>query len=263
MEPKHRMSVLIVLALSIIISGCLSGPLSGSAVTQTPTSAPEISISTADGMELLYVPAGEFTMGSNDFDIDEKPMRTMYLDAFWIDKTEVTQSMYAKCTAPDCKKPDCAYVGDNYPVVCVRWKDANAYCKWAGRRLPTEFEWEKAARGTDNRVYPWGDEPATCKYAVMDDLTGTGNGCGKNFAWEVGSKPLGVSPYGAQDMAGNVAEWVSTWDPYAVNGAGYVLRGGGFLSIPSTVRVSKREVLHLPIDNYKGLGFRCASSRLP
>jgi eukaryotic-like serine/threonine-protein kinase len=264
MSTNQKITVLLVLTLSLIISGCMPGQLLGSTVSQTPTilptSTPDIPTSPADGMRLVYVPAGEFTMGSMDGDIDEKPVRTIYLDAFWIDKTEVTQSMYAKCTSDGCKEPACGYQGDNYPVVCVDWKSANAYCEWAGRRLPTEFEWEKAARGTDNRIYPWGDEPASCEYAVMDDLMGSGNGCGQNFAWEVGSKPDGISPNGALDMGGNVAEWVADWDPYAVNGAGYVLRGGGYLSIPSAVRVSKREVLHWPVNNYKGLGFRCAVS---
>ncbi len=198
-------------------------------------------------------------MGSNDGELDEKPERIVYLDAFWIDRTEVTQSMYAKCDTDGCKKPACGNDGDNYPVICVDWKSANAYCNWAGRRLPTEAEWEKAARGTDNRTYPWGNEPASCEFSVMDDLTGSGNGCGQNFAWEVGSKPEGVSPYGALDMAGNVAEWVADWeDKDAANGSGYVLKGGGYLSIPNTVRISKREVLHWPISNYDGLGFRCA-----
>lgn len=264
MITKQRITALFVLTLSMLISGCIPGQLFGPAVTQMPTilptNTPDNSVSTADGMILLYIPASEFTMGSNDGELDEKPERLVFLDAFWIDKTEVTQSMYAKCTSDGCKKPACGYDGDNYPVVCVDWKSANAYCEWVGRRLPTEAEWEKAARGTDNRIYPWGNEPASCEFAVMDDLTGSGNGCGQNSAWEVGSIAEGVSPYGALDMAGNVAEWVADWDPYAINGAGYVLKGGGYLSIPSTVRISKREVLHWPVNNYDGLGFRCAVS---
>ena len=269
----QRFMVLIVIALSMLAAGCQpEQPIEPTDVPKpapiqpTPTTAPtdypdptiDSFVSSVDGMTLVYVPAGDFMMGSDDYGIEEKPLRTEYLDAFWIDKTEVTQAMYALCTAEDCKKPACVYTGDNNPVVCVTWKDANAYCEWAGRRLPSEAEWEKAARGTDGRIYPWGNEPATCDYAVMDDLLGSSNGCGEDAPWAVGSKPAGISPYGALDMAGNVAEWVADWDPYAVNGAGYVLRGGGYLSIPSTVRAAKREVLHLPINNFDGLGFRCA-----
>jgi len=252
MNTKQGIMALLVLVLGLSVSSCRSSAAS------TPTK-----VSPVDGMTLVYVPAGEFTMGSNDGDFDEKPQRTVYLDAFWIDKTEVTQGMYAKCTAEDCTKPTCKNGGDDHPVVCVKWVNANAYCQWAGRRLPTETEWEKAARGTDGRIYPWGNEPATCEYAVMDDLTGSGNGCGEgNSAWKVGSKPKGVSPYGVLDMAGNVAEWVSDWESLdAANGAGYVLRGGSYLSIPSTVRSSKREVLHAPVDKYDGLGFRCGTSQ--
>jgi formylglycine-generating enzyme required for sulfatase activity len=269
MNMRQRIIVLLVLAMSVTVSGCESvqgieptvPPIPTLSPTLTPDPAIDTFVSSVDGMTLVYVPAGEFIMGSNDYDIDEQPQHTEIVDAFWIDRTEVTQAMYAKCTAPDCKKSVCVYQGDNLPVVCVTWKDANAYCEWAGRRLPTEVEWEKAARGTDGRIYPWGNEPATCNYAVMDDLLGSGNGCGEgNSAWPVGSKPEGISPYGALDMAGNVAEWVADWDPYAFNGAGYVLRGGGYLSIPDTVRAAKREVLHLPVNNYDGLGFRCAVS---
>jgi formylglycine-generating enzyme required for sulfatase activity len=264
MNTRHRTAALLVFMLSVTVSGCRLDQFFEPTVSPNsailPTTRPVIPVSPADGMMLVYVPAGEFTMGDNNGDIDEKPVRLVDVDAFWLDRTEVTQSMYAKCTASGCKKPACGYEGDNYPVVCVDWKSANAYCEWAGRRLPTQDEWEKAARGTDGRIYPWGNAPSSCEYAVMDDLRGSGNGCGRDSAWEVGSKPDGVSPYGALDMAGNAAEWVADWDPYAVNGAGYVLRGGGYISIPSTVRSSKREVLHWPVDNYDGLGFRCAAS---
>lgn len=257
MITKQRITLLLVLVLSLLASGCGTGQLFGPTVPPTSTK-----VSPVDGMTLVYVPAGEFIMGSDDGDFSEKPERTIYLDAFWIDMTEVTQGMYAKCTADGCTKPTCANGDDNYPVVCVDWDSAKAYCEWAGRHLPTEAEWEKAARGTDGRQYPWGNEPATCEYAVMDDLT-SGNSCGKgNSAWEVGSKPKGISPYGALDMAGNVSEWTEGWnqEATATSGSGRVLRGGCYLSIPSTVRATKREVLHWPVDKYSGLGFRCSVS---
>ena len=294
MNTKQRIIVLPVLALSLLISSCGPGQLIESTVTPVPTKLPSVtplpptvsvpqptvtatipalpptstpvtSVSPIDGMTLVYVPAGEFIMGSNNGDIDEKPERTVYLDAFWIDRTEVTQGMYSKCTAGGCTKPTCVNGGDDHPVVCVVWDNAKAYCEWAGRRLPTGAEWEKAARGTDGRIYPWGNEPATCEYAVMDDLTGKGNGCGEgNSAWAVGSKSKGVSPYGALDMAGNVSEWVADWEEHdAANNTGHVLRGGSYLSIPSTVRATKRELLHPPVDKYDGLGFRCGVSSAP
>jgi len=239
------------LCLSIIFTGC-----DNKLVKQSDGN--RIKISTMDGTEMVFVPSSNFLMGSDDWAIDEKPLREVYLDSFWIDRTEVTQGMYAKCTSDGCEKPTCVRGDEDYPVVCINWASAKAYCEWAGRRLPSEAEWEKAARGTDGNIYPWGNDEATCEYAVMDD--GIGNGCGEgNSAWTVGSKPEGASPYGALDMAGNVWEWVEDWDPYAVNGAGRVLKGGGYYSIPGTVRAAKREVLHLPVDKIDALGFRCAS----
>ena len=294
MNMRQQLVAPLVLTLSLLISGCGSGQLVEPTITPLPTKLPTVtvlpptiivpsptvtatiialpptstpvsSVSPVDGMTLVYVSAGEFTMGSNNGDFDEKPERTIQVDAFWIDKTEVTQGMYAKCTAEGCTKPTCTNGGDDHPVVCVEWDNAKAYCEWAGRHLPTEAEWEKAARGTDGRKYPWGNEPATCEYAVMDDLTGSGNGCGEgNSAWAVGSKPKGISPYGAMDMAGNVSEWVSGWENQdAANNAGHVLRGGSYLSIPSTLRATKRELLHPPVSKYDGLGFRCGSSSAP
>ncbi|MBN1302921.1 MAG: SUMF1/EgtB/PvdO family nonheme iron enzyme [Anaerolineales bacterium] len=250
MKTKQHGIVLLLLILSMFISGCQAGKSSGT----------ETKASRVDGMTMIYIPAGEFIYGSNDGDFDEKPERTLYLDAFWIDKTEVTQGMYAKCKDPECEKPTCANGGKNHPVVCITWNSAKAYCEWAGRRLLTEAEWEKAARGMDGRTYPWGNEPAACEYAVMDDLV-YGNGCGEgNSAWEVGSKPQGASPYGVLDMAGNVSEWVEDWDDFAFNGAGRVIRGGSYFSIPFSVRASTHEVLHLPVDRHDGLGFRCGAT---
>jgi formylglycine-generating enzyme required for sulfatase activity len=266
MDTKQH--IILILIYCSLISGCGSShPNSYSATplptalpieaTPQPTKAYKVRVSLVDDMHMVFVPMGDFIMGSMEGDIDEKPVRTVFLSSFWIDQTEVTQAMYAKCSAEGCTKPTCKSGGDNYPIVCVDWASAKAYCEWAGRRLPDEFEWEKAARGTEGSLYPWGNEKATCEYAVMDE--GNGNGCGKgDSAWEVGSKPAGISPYGALDMAGNVWEWVEDWDYYAVNGAGRVLRGGGFFSIASTVRSAKREVLHRPIDRNKSLGFRCA-----
>jgi serine/threonine-protein kinase len=170
-------------------------------------------------MVLLTVPAGEFLMGrdipSRDDRRDAMPQHTVYLDAFRIDKTEVTNAMYTLCVrAGVCQLPSSIRSAtrsnyydnptyNDYPVVYVSWYDAVAYCAWAGRRLPTEAEWEKAARGTDGRSYPWGnpfpDTSLANYYLSLRDTT------------RVGAYPRGASPYGALDMAGNVWEWVADW----------------------------------------------------
>src|SRR5271157_5735955 len=191
--------------------------------TANPTSPPGLRIgssqlSSIDGMKLLYVPAGNFLMGSSDADSlaqpDEKPQHTVYLDAFWIDQTVVSNAMYMRCVqAAGCKPHlDMAPVMGmypyynsprfaNYPMIDVTWDEATAYCTWAGRRLPTEAEWEKAARGTDGRIYPWGDQAPTNDLANYDNNIG--------YPMPVDSLPMGASPYGALDMAGNVWQWVN------------------------------------------------------
>ncbi len=232
-----------------------------------------------DGMTVVNVPAGEFLMGSRDGEggAEEHPQHTVYLDAFWIDKTEVTNAQYEACVeAGACQAAHCADDSDlnapQQPVVCVDWFRAETYCKWVGARLPTEAEWEKAARGTDGRRYPWGNADATCEYAVMDD--GSGNGCGAgSYAWPVGSKPAGASPYGALDMAGNVWEWVADWyaedyygrsparNPTGPDSGQYRgLRGGSwFKSLRFAVRAADRN-WNNPGGGGNVIGFRCAAS---
>lgn len=236
----------------------------------------------------VFVPAGEFLMGSAaddaDADDNEKPQHTVYLDAFWIDRVEVTNAMYARCVkAKACAPPlqDTSerrkrYYGNpeyaNYPVIYVSWEAAQAYCQWAGGRLPTEAEWEKAARGIDGRQYPWGDEPLNCTHSNSGI-----RGCCVGDTTAVGSYPSGASPYGALDMAGNVYEWVADWydrEYYsrspARNPAGpaagekRVIRGGswGFWDrcwdTPQDVVRSDSRTWSF-VDN-SNLGFRCAYS---
>jgi len=199
----------------------------------------------ANGKEMVRIPAGEFLYG------DEKETRE--LPEFWIDKTPVTNTEYARFVAETghgppkhwedkCPPKDIA----DHPVVYVRWQDARAYAEWAGKRLPTEEEWEKAAGGTDGRKYPWGDKeptPELCNF-------------GKN---ERGTTPVGKyspqgdSPYSCVDMAGNVWEWTAS--DYADNRK--VLRGGSWDLTPVSVRSARRGILHSAY-RYGNYGFRCA-----
>ena len=194
----------------------------------TPTLGIGSTMTGEDGMTLLYVPAGEYTMGSDDGEAYEKPVHKVTLDAFWIDQTEVTNEMYETCVvAGVCKElssnasfTHSSYYDsseyDNYPVIYADWNMARTYCEWVDRRLPTEAEWEKAARGENTNVYPWGNTfdgsllnfcDTNCSFDWADKSSDDG------FAdtAPVGRYPVGASPYGAYDMAGNVWEWVSDW----------------------------------------------------
>ena len=251
-------------------------PMASATATMTEpppmTNTPELQtrISDKDGMEQVYIPSGEFLMGSTDSDSEaepwEKPQHKVYLDGYWMDKTEVTNAMYQKCMdGRSCEKPSCDYYSDsqksNHPVVCVNWNQAQAYCKWAGGRLPSEAQWEKAARGTDGRKYPWGDQSPTCSLANID-------GCGGDTK-VVGSFADGASPYGIMDMSGNVWEWVN--DRYGENyyqsspqknptgpdsGTDRVLRGGSWGSESRYLRAAYR-FRDSPNNWYYYHGFRC------
>jgi formylglycine-generating enzyme required for sulfatase activity len=191
---------------------------------------------------MLPVPAGPFWMGCNDGTAGcpsnlliewcyllNKPCHEVNVPAFRMDRFEVTKAAYKRFLAANPGAPpphedswkDCIWARpepeyDQHPVNCVDWRQADAYCRWAGggRRLCTEAEWEKAARGTDGRRYPWGNQPPTCELAVIGQGGEAGLGCGTGMTWPVGSKPLGASAYRIEDMAGNVWEWVAdcfTW----------------------------------------------------
>ncbi len=242
------------------------------------------------GIILIKIPAGTFTMGSNEYD-DEKPVHTVYLDEYYIGKYEVTNAQYKKfCDAagrsypPD---PDFTAMPNyftnypDYPVVNVSWNDAKAYCDWAGLRLPTEAEWEKAARGTDGRKYPWGNvEPGAggfvrCNYADKNtDYSWSDKSVNDGYQWTapVGSYERGKSPYGCYDMAGNVWEWCADWydesyysrsannNPKGPSSGEYrVLRGGSGDSGAWGIRCADR-IWYSPANRLGNYGFRVGSS---
>ncbi len=234
-------------------------------------------VSPVDGMVMSYIPSGTFTMGSESGDDDEQPVHSVTLDAFWMDQTEVTNGMYAQCVADgDCSPPSnmssssrSSYYGEaayaDYPVIWVEWNQAAAYCSWAGRRLPTEAQWEYAARGgLVGAIYPWGNGAPSC---------GAWNGaqygdCSPDDTLQVSS--FTANGYGLYDMAGNVWEWVADWygtySSAAVenpsgpsSGPSGVLRSGSWYHDIVDMRVSNRE-LYFRNLSYFTVGFRCALS---
>lgn len=244
--------------------------LAACSAAQPLPSAGNVSVSEKDGMRLRYVPAGAFMMGNDQGWAAQKPAREVDLDAFWIDETEVTNRMYALCVkAGACAAPadlssytrgryylDAEYA--DYPVIHVAWQDAHGYCAWAGRALPVEAQWEKAARGADARLYPWGDQPPGQNLLNNFDVSFLED------TVQVGSYPQGAGPYGALDMAGNVWEWTADWfdvypggDPAASESYGQiykVLRGGSFVdAADATTRYGNNPDLQM-----HDIGFRCA-----
>jgi len=260
--------------------------------TVTPTPAPgDTLVSPKDNMFMVFIPAGEFKMGREKLKIETTrpsggPIHTVYTDAFWIDRHEVTNAQYEQCVADgDCYPPKGTimknvdnYYGevgyDYFPVRNVSWYDARNYCEWAGRRLPREAEWEKAARGgLEGKEYPWGDEDPVCSPLSEFGANFDGDDCAVTGPLKVMS--FRSNPYGLYDMAGNVWEWVAdryasdyySHSPYEnppgpSSGDYRVLRGGAWFNSSRDLRVSNR-FRHNP--GYPGLdaGFRCAKSRSP
>ncbi len=247
-------------------------------VKKEVTEANEVQNIKIDGMTQIHVPAGEFIMGSADGPPNTTPLHTVYLDEFWIDMTEISNSMYARCVKDEdgaCEPPvptssvtRDSYYGNpayaNYPVIYVNWHDAQNYCNWAGRRLPTEAEWEKAARGTDDRIFPWGNQSGTCNVGnFYVDAYCTGDTA------EIGSYPGGASIYGVLDMGGNVWEWTADWydgsyydyspsrNPFGpAIGDGKSLRGGSWYTAFGYARVFPR-IVENTTTRAKDEGFRC------
>ena len=272
-----------------------SSPIHTPTLTITPSPVPGMYstlVREKDNMTMVYVPAGDFIMGFNQDDIDwfitqewcslceqtmfetTLPEHMVFLDDFWIDKHEVTNAQYAQCVADGgCSQPfqleshsRAQYFGvpqyDNYPVSSVNWYQAQEYCQWAGGRLPTESEWEKAARGIEGGYFPWGNDNPTNQFANFDRSMGD--------TTRVGTYINGISPFGVLDMAGNVWEWVFDWWGYydsgsttnpsgPASGTYRVLRGGAWDSNPFFLLAAFRNG---QLPEYAGyfVGFRCAQS---
>ncbi|MGD2158199.1 MAG: SUMF1/EgtB/PvdO family nonheme iron enzyme [Anaerolineales bacterium] len=281
----------LILLLILIASACSRADESSQPSPTDTSSVPQASptptygigstwISPLDGMEMVYVPAGPFVMGLEDPEdlsrshaIKLEPPQTVELLAFWIDKTELTNDMYTQCVdAGICEPPfEPAFppypnyyqnpIYGNHPVLGVTYENAERYCRWANRRLPTETEWEKAARGEEGNLYPWGDETPNCgRASYLTCSIGT---------LAVGTLVGGASPYGALDMAGNAWEWVADWyepeaysTPFPVEGKVFtetlhVVRGGSWTN-DEFVLGSGVRFIGWPIDEISvGFGFRC------
>jgi len=243
------------------------------------------------GISMALAPAGPFEMGGNEGADDEKPVHTVTLDDFYIDLYEVTNSQYALCvdagvcdpttdtTAFESSYSRRIYYGNaeyaDYPVIYANWYEAQAYCEWRGARLPTEAEWEKAARGgLDGKLYPWGDEAPVCETGAENGAKFDDDGaCNDTDTERVGS--YGPNGYGLYDMAGNLWEWVNDWydEDYYDNsptnnplgpeeGSFPVLRGGAWGDDSDRLRVSDRR-FNDPKSGALNIGFRCARDVTP
>lgn len=221
---------------------------------------------TRNSGDLVAIPGGEFSAGCNEA-IDsaclevEKPGTRRRVDDFSIDRTEVTVAAYracvdaGKCTAAGTDRSCNGSLPNRggHPINCVDWHQASAFCAWRGARLPSEWEWERAARGVDGDLHPWGNAPADCTRAVID--AGTGNACGwGDTTFEVGSRPAGASREGVVDLIGNVWEWTAT---VREKGSGRVVRGGGYHVTADQARASFH-LLFAPQGRAPFVGFRCA-----
>ena len=301
--------IIVFLVLSLVLAACATAPAPASeaAALPTSTSAPPPTATPAptntpaptpvptlgvgsqrtaplDGMPQVYVPGGTFQMGSRDS--NGVPVHEVTLSAFWIDRTEVSNAQYAQCVAAGACQPPKKNVSQtrtayydvpefaNYPVVFVSWENAGAYCAWAGRRLPTEAEWEYAARGADGRPHPWGDQPPSCdllNYASSSFLPGWQAWACIGDTAPVDAYPAGASPFGALNMAGNVYEWVADWygrypEGPQVNptgpetGGAHVMRGPSFHYITDDMRMYHSAFRQYSDAPSEKIGFRCASS---
>jgi formylglycine-generating enzyme required for sulfatase activity len=309
---KTEYVVAMIGAVATIIAGILSSPLIEKwlTVTPAPTTGPTVAMTATSvaptqplsltegipelaftdphpddsdyldpaGIPMRLVSAGEFDMGSETGQSDERPVHAIYLDAYYIDKYEVTNLFYQACVdAGACRPPENTtglsfndFYGKpefaHYPVLFINWDMAKTYCEWRGAELPTEAQWEKAARGTDGRTYPWGEEIDQTFAHYANSSSGPA---------AVGTYEKGTSPFGVYDMAGNAVEWVSDWysnsfyanspdaNPSGPGSGQYrVLRGGTWYDDKDKVRASDR-MAYIPDEILTSFGFRCAKDVTP
>jgi formylglycine-generating enzyme required for sulfatase activity len=259
-RSRLRTAVVAALALTFVAGG---------AYLLWPDGSLPVELTARDGAPARLVAAGAFTMG----DDEASPLREIHLDSFYIDQYEVTTERFAKfLKATRSVEPPEGWdtldlaAGAALPVVGVSWHDAHAYCNWAGKRLPTEAEWEKAARGNDGRRYPWGDDPPTATRANFQNTAPEPYAGGLS---PVGSFTAGTSVYGVHDLAGNAAEWVADWHAESFrrgdtrnptgppSGTGKVIRGGGRFDPADRITAMKR-YFAAPDTRREDIGFRCA-----
>jgi formylglycine-generating enzyme required for sulfatase activity len=283
LETKFKIAfLLVVLAFAALP---IMGILRGTVMTPFEEAPPAEEISTASAPEtaageepihedMVTIPAGPFVRGTTNGGFDEQPQRTISLGTFSIDRYEVTNHQYQQfvlATGHRKAGPPSRYAksigkmrGINQPVVYVSWDDANEYCRWKGKRLPTEAEWEKAMRGTDARLWPWGsqEKPNGANWARVQD--------GYEVSARVGTFGTDRSPYGVMDGAGNVMEWVADWyqegyykespdkDPPSPEfGTFRVMRGGAYTTTGADLRITSRSKM-VPDFRDETIGFRCA-----
>jgi formylglycine-generating enzyme required for sulfatase activity len=299
--------VLVAILMLSVSPACKKQPSNHTLQAKTTAAAVESAPSSPSSIQskattpMVLVPAGPFLRGAKEDtsgrrNDSRKPQRSIYLDAFYIDRHEVTVAQYRRCVG----RKRCSYTvrppvnntaprshvihpshgacnwglagREKHPINCVDWFQAQAYCGWVGKRLPTEAEWEKAARGTDGRKFPWGNAPPTCQRVAIQ-----GEGCGEGLKWPatspVGTRsPAGDSPYGVQDMSGNVGEWTADWfaNKYSSSaqqnprgpktGTKRTTRGGSWVYVSwDHLRATHRARSH-PRSCGGRLGFRCAKS---
>ncbi len=262
------------LALFCVVCGTIRAQDIDTAAELQQTTA---EASEQEGDDMVLIPAGMFIMGTDDENaqLSSRPAHRVELKSYRIDRYEVTNAQYAECVAVRyCTEPHAVssatredyYANEdyaNYPVIHVDWNQANAYCSWAGKRLPTEAEWEKAARGTGSYIYPWGND-------LPEELPMQVNQFGTGDTVPVDSFPDGISPYGVYNMAGNVWEWTADqFDQYyygkspaenpksVTGGVDYVIRGYSWAYPFSNYQITARSSYYVLNHTYD-LGFRCA-----